>query len=49
MSNVTMMELSRELDEQFDRLLKECMVSGEIDQELYTEYDVKRGTACGQW
>ena len=43
MSNVTMMELSRELDEQFDRLLKECMVSGEIDQELYTEYDVKRG------
>ena len=43
MSNVTMMELSRELDEQFDRLLNECMVSGEIDQELYTEYDVKRG------
>ena len=43
MSNVTMMELSRELDEQFDRLLKECMVLGEIDQELYTEYDVKRG------
>ena len=43
MSNVTMMELSRELDEQFDRLLNECMVSGAIDQELYTEYDVKRG------
>ena len=43
MSNVTMMELSKELDEQFDRLLNECMVSGEIDQELYTEYDVKRG------
>ena len=32
MSNVTMMELSKELDEQFDRLLNECMVSGEIDQ-----------------
>ena len=43
MSNVTMMELSRELDEQFDRLLNECMASGAIDQELYTEYDVKRG------
>ena len=38
-----MMELSRELDEQFDRLVNECRVSGEINQELYTEYDVKRG------
>ena len=37
------MELSRELDEQFDRLVNECRVSGEINQELYTEYDVKRG------
>ena len=43
MSNITMMELSRELDEQFDRLVNECRVSGEINQELYTEYDVKRG------
>lgn len=36
MSNITMMELSRELDEQFDRLVNECRVSGEINQELYT-------------
>lgn len=43
MSNVSMMELSKELDEQFDRLVNDCMVSGAIDQELYTEYDVKRG------
>lgn len=38
-----MMELSKELDEQFDRLVKECMISGAINLELYTEYDVKRG------
>ncbi|MCC8140406.1 MAG: citrate/2-methylcitrate synthase [Lachnospiraceae bacterium] len=43
MSNVSMMELSRELDEQFEQLVNECMASGVIDQELYTEYDVKRG------
>lgn len=43
MSNVSMMELSRELDEQFDRLVRECMISGEINPDLYTEYDVKRG------
>ncbi len=43
MSNVSMMEMSPELDEQFDRLVSECMASGVIDQELYTEYDVKRG------
>lgn len=43
MSNVSMMELSKELDEQFDRLVKECMISGAIDLNLYTEYDVKRG------
>ncbi|MDO4261400.1 MAG: citrate/2-methylcitrate synthase [Eubacteriales bacterium] len=43
MSNISMMELSKELDEQFDRLVTECRASGEIDQELYTEYDVKRG------
>ncbi|MCI8313237.1 MAG: citrate/2-methylcitrate synthase [Lachnospiraceae bacterium] len=38
-----MMELSKELDEQFDRLVNECMVSGAINPDLYTEYDVKRG------
>ena len=43
MSNVSMMELSKELDEQFDRLVNECMVSGAINPDLYTEYDVKRG------
>lgn len=43
MSDISMMELSKELDEQFDRLVDECMVSGEINQDLYTEYDVKRG------
>jgi len=43
MSNVSMMELSKELDEQFDRLVNECMISGAIDLNLYTEYDVKRG------
>lgn len=43
MSNVSMMELSQELDEQFDRLVKECMISGAINLDLYTEYDVKRG------
>lgn len=43
MSNVSMMELSRELDEQFDRLVNECMISGALDPDLYTEYDVKRG------
>ena len=43
MSSISMMELSKELDEQFDRLVNECMVSGEIDPNLYTEYDVKRG------
>ena len=43
MSNTSMMELSKELDEQFDRLVNECMISGAINLELYTEYDVKRG------
>lgn len=43
MSNVSMMELSKELDEQFDRLVNECMISGAINLDLYTEYDVKRG------
>ncbi len=43
MSSTSMMEMSQELDEQFDRLVKECMLSGAINLDLYTEYDVKRG------
>ena len=43
MSNITMMELSRELDEQFDRLVNECRVSGEINQELIQNMTSKRG------
>ncbi len=39
----SMMELSPELDSQFDDLVKFCMVSGQINLDLYTEYDVKRG------
>lgn len=38
-----MMELGDELDQQFDELVKNCMISGEIDQGLYHKYDVKRG------
>ena len=30
-------------DKNFDELLKYCMTSGKIDQNLYQEYDVKRG------
>ena len=43
MSTASMMELSKELDGQFDRLVNECRIAGEIDQNLYIEYDVKRG------
>ena len=43
MNNQTMMELDEELNAQFDDLVKYCMVSGAINQELYAEYDVKRG------
>lgn len=38
-----MMALSKELDEQFDELVKNCMSSSAIDLGLYQEYDVKRG------
>ena len=38
-----MMELGDELDQQFDELVKNCLISGEIDQGLYQKYDVKRG------
>ncbi len=32
-----------ELDEKFDQLIQYCLASGHIDQNLYAEYDVKRG------
>ncbi|MDE6742769.1 MAG: citrate/2-methylcitrate synthase [Lachnospiraceae bacterium] len=38
-----MMELNDNRNELFDKLVQFCMKSGEIDQNLYTEYDVKRG------
>ncbi|MDO4976575.1 MAG: citrate/2-methylcitrate synthase [Eubacteriales bacterium] len=38
-----MMELGEESNIQFDSLVKNCMVSGEFDQDLYALYDVKRG------
>lgn len=39
----SMMELDETLNEQFDELVKSCMASGEINLDLYIEYDVKRG------
>lgn len=39
----SMMELNDNRNELFDELVQYCMKSGEIDQNLYTEYDVKRG------
>ncbi len=39
----SMMELNDNRNELFDELVRFCMKSGEIDQNLYTEYDVKRG------
>jgi len=43
MDNHSMMELGEELNGKFDDLVNYCMLSGEIDLNLYTEYDVKRG------
>ena len=43
MDNDSMMALSEKLNDQFDKLVNECMVSGAIDLSLYQEYDVKRG------
>lgn len=43
MDNRAMMELDEELNAQFDDLVNYCMASGAINQELYAEYDVKRG------
>lgn len=41
--NFKMMALSENLDEQFDKLVQNCMSSSAIDLGLYQEYDVKRG------
>ncbi|MGN0375708.1 MAG: citrate/2-methylcitrate synthase [Butyrivibrio sp.] len=38
-----MMELKPELNSQFEQLVTFCKTSGEIDSNLYIEYDVKRG------
>lgn len=43
MDNQSMMELEEELNEKFNDLVEYCMVSGAINQDLYNEYDVKRG------
>ena len=42
-NNRTMMSLSQELGAVYEKLLTNAMKSGQIDQELYIEYDVKRG------
>lgn len=42
-SKHSMMELDEGLDIKFDQLVENCMRSGAIDQNLYLEYDVKRG------
>lgn len=39
----SMMELNENRNELFNELVGFCMQSGAIDQNLYTEYDVKRG------
>ncbi|MCR5012712.1 MAG: citrate/2-methylcitrate synthase [Lachnospiraceae bacterium] len=38
-----MMELAENRNDMYNELVKYCMMSGAIDQSLYTEYDVKRG------
>ena len=43
MNNQEMMALSTVDKSDFEELVKECTASGIIDQNLYTEYDVKRG------
>lgn len=43
MDNKSMMELEEELNSKFNDLVDYCLVSGAIDQDLYNEYDVKRG------
>ncbi len=41
--NYSMMEMTDELNAEFDDLVKFCMISGEFDPEFYNTYDVKRG------
>ena len=43
LNNKEMMELKPELNSQFEQLVTYCKTSGEIDSNLYIEYDVKRG------
>ena len=43
MNNQQMMELTTVDASQFEELVKQCTNSGSIDQNLYIEYDVKRG------
>ena len=43
MNNQEMMELTTVAVSEFEELVKECTRSGSIDQNLYVEYDVKRG------
>ncbi len=43
MDNQSMMELDEGLNEKFNDLVEYCMESGAINQDLYNEYDVKRG------
>ena len=43
MTKNSMMELNDNRNEMFNELVQFCMKSGEIDQNLDTEYDVKRG------
>ncbi len=43
MSKYSMMELAENRNDMYNELVKYCMMSGAIDQSLYTEYDVKRG------
>lgn len=43
MSEEHMLEIQEQYLPEFKYLLEECLKSGEIDQSLYHEYDVKRG------
>ena len=45
MDNRSMMELEDELDAKFNDLVNYCMVSGAIDQNLYTAYGRKKRAA----
>lgn len=49
LDNHSMMELGEKLNGKFENLVNYCMVSGAINQDLYNEYDVKRGTSRFEW